>query len=312
MAAMGGVARVAEAIACDGLTKVYATGAIALDNLTLTIPHGASFGLLGENGAGKSTLVRLLMGFIFPTSGELRVLGETEVRRAHPRIGYLHERPYPELRLTARRYLAYMGELSGLWGADNRRRVDATLARVDLTGAANARIATYSKGMAQRLGIAQALLADPRLLVLDEPTSGLDPYSQWAVRRTITGLRTQGVTILLCSHDLAEVEALCDEVGVLSHGRLVRAGALADLIRADASGDVVDIVLEEGEPAGEVVARLGLDARVIAADGARLRVAAPDQVEVLAALVAARTPIHSLNPARRTLEDVYLDATGKK
>jgi len=120
------------------------------------------------------------------------------------------------------------------------------------------------------------------------------------------------VTILLCSHDLAEVEALCDEVGVLSHGRLVRAGALVDLIRADASGDVVDIVLEEGEPAGEVVARLGLDARVIAADGARLRVAAPDQVEVLAALVAARTPIHSLNPARHTLEDVYLDATGKK
>jgi len=294
MVAMGGVAQVAGAVACDGLTKVYATGAVALDNLTLTVPQGASFGLLGENGAGKSTLVRLLMGFIFPTSGELRVLGETEVRRAHPRIGYLHERPYPELRLAARRYLTYMGELSGLWGADNRRRVDAVLARVDLTGAANVRI------------------ANPRLLVLDEPTSGLDPYSQWSVRRTIAGLRAQGVTILLCSHDLAEVEALCDEVGVLSHGRLVRAGALADLVRADASGDVVDIVLEEGEPAGEVVARLGLDARITAADGARLRVAAPDQADVLAALVAARTPIHSLNPARRTLEDVYLDATGKK
>ena len=300
------------AVACDGLTKVYATGAVALDNLTLTVPQGASFGLLGENGAGKSTLVRLLMGFIFRTSGELRVLGETEVRRAHPRIGYLHERPYPELRLTARRYLTYMGELSGLWGAANRRRVDAVLAQVDLTGTANARIATYSKGMAQRLGIAQALLADPRLLVLDEPTSGLDPYSQWAVRQTIAGLRRQGVTILLCSHDLAEVEALCDEVAVLSHGRLARVGALADLVRADTSGGVVDIVLEGGEPAGEVVARLGLGARVIAVDGDRLRVAVADQADVLVALVAARTSIHSLNPARRSLQDVYLDATGKK
>jgi len=132
------------------------------------------------------------------------------------------------------------------------------------------------------------------------------------VRQTIAGLRRQGVTILLCSHDLAEVEALCDEVAVLSHGRLARVGALADLVRADTSGGVVDIVLEGGEPAGEVVARLGLGARVIAVDGDRLRVAVADQADVLVALVAARTSIHSLNPARRSLQDVYLDATGKK
>lgn len=197
-------ARTAAAVSCAGLAKVYCTGAAALQDVTLTIARGASFGLLGENGAGKSTLVRLLMGFIFPTLGELRVLGETEVRRAHPRIGYLHEHAHAELRLTARQYLTYMGQLSHLWKTTNRRRVADVLEQVDLGATADRRIATYSKGMLQRLGIAQALLAGPEMLILDEPTGGLDPYSQWAVRQTIAAPRRQGATILLCSHDLTE------------------------------------------------------------------------------------------------------------
>src|SRR5215471_20025412 len=127
-------------VTCMGLTKIYQTGIVALDDLTLTIEPGMSFGLMGENGAGKSTLVRLLMGFIFPTKGQLSVLGESEVRRAHAQIGYLHERPYVELRFTGRRYLAYMAELSGLWGSANRQRVSSVLEQVDLAASADEKL----------------------------------------------------------------------------------------------------------------------------------------------------------------------------
>src|SRR5260370_13668910 len=132
-------------VTCEGLTKIYRTGIVALDNLTLTIEPGMSFGLMGENGAGKSTLVKLLMGFIFPTKGQLSVLGETKVRRAHSRIGYLHERPYVELRFTARSYLTYMAQLSGFWNEKDHQRVQSVLEQVDLSAASDERLATYSK-----------------------------------------------------------------------------------------------------------------------------------------------------------------------
>src|SRR5215467_6985199 len=227
-------------VTCDRLTKIYQTGVVALNELTLTIEPGMSFGLMGENGAGKSTLVRLLLGFIFPTRGQLRVLGEADVRRAHARIGYLHERPYVELRFTARRYLTYMAQLSGFWGAANRQRVQSVLDQVDLSAAADERLTTYSKGMLQRLSTAQTLLTDPVLLILDEPTNGLDPYSQWKVRQIIAELRKQGKTILICSHYLAEVEMLCDTVGILQHGKLVKCGVVSELVHTQ---NTVEIVL---------------------------------------------------------------------
>lgn len=296
----------AAVVTCVGLTKVYQTGAIALDELTLTIEPGMSFGLMGENGAGKSTLVRLLMGFIFPTKGQLSVLGETEVRRAHSRIGYLHERPYVELRLTARGYLTYMAQLSGLWDAVNRQRVQSVLEQVDLSAAADERLATYSKGMLQRLSIAQTLLTDPQLLILDEPTNGLDPYSQWQVRQIIAALRKQGKTILICSHYLAEVEMLCDTVGILHHGRLVQSGAVNELMYTK---NAVEIVLAEGHIARDIVTRLDLAEYVIEMQNNLMRVNAESQGSVLAALVAANVQIHSLNPISRTLEEVYIDIT---
>ncbi|HEX6479889.1 MAG TPA: ABC transporter ATP-binding protein [Ktedonobacteraceae bacterium] len=294
------------AIACVDLTKIYESGAVALNELTLTIERGMSFGLLGENGAGKSTLVRLVMGFLFPTRGELRVLGETEVRRAHGRVGYLHERPYVELRFTGQRYLTYMAELAGLWGAVRRERVAAVLDEVDLSEAANKRLATYSKGMLQRLSIAQALLTDPELLVLDEPTNGLDPYSQWKMRQIIGELRRQGKTLLICSHYLAEVETLCDTVGILQRGRLVQYGEVAKLVQAQ---NMVEIVLAGDLIAGDVIAGLGMDGQVISMENNVLRIAAAAQDDVLATLVAASIPIHSLNPVNRTLEDVYIATT---
>ncbi len=294
------------AIECTDLTKTYNRHTIALNNLTLTIEHGTSFGLLGENGAGKSTLVRLLMGFIFPTSGRVRVLGEEQVARAHSRIGYAHERPIFETRFSGRRYLSYLGKLAGLWGMANSSRVQEVLEQVDLQDVVDRAISTYSKGMLQRLAIAQALLTDPELLILDEPTSGLDPRSQWEVRQIIAALRKQGKTVLLCSHYLAEVETLCDAVGILRRGELILSGTVADLLH---SQDAVEIVLANDQSASEIVARLGLAEQVIEAQGNLLRIHGKTQAVVLAALVGAEVAIASLNPLSQTLEEVYVRTT---
>ena len=291
---------------CVGLTKIYQTGTVALDNLTLTIGAGMSFGLMGENGAGKSTLVKLLMGFIFPTKGQLSVLGEKEVRRVHTRIGYLHERPYVELRFTARSYLTYMAQLSGYWNVKGHQRVQSVLEQVDLSAASDERLSTYSKGMLQRLSIAQTLLTDPQFLILDEPTNGLDPYSQWQVRQIIAALRKQGKTILICSHYLTEVEMLCDAVGILQNGKLVQSGAVSDLVHPQ---NAVEIVFPQASLASDIITRLGIQEHVIEAQNNFLRINIESQNRVLTALVAADVQIHSLNPVCQTLEDVYIHST---
>ncbi len=293
-------------IECTELTKTYGKSVVALNNLTLTIEQGASFGLLGENGAGKSTLVRLIMGFIFPSSGRIRVLGEEKVSRAHSRVGYAHERPIFETRFSGRSYLAYLGKLAGLWGAANSGRIGQVLEQVNLQEVADRAIGTYSKGMLQRLAIAQALMTDPELLILDEPTSGLDPRSQWEIRQIVAALRRQGKTVLLCSHYLAEVEALCDTVGILRRGEMILSGTVADLLH---SQDVVEIVLANDQSASDVLARLGLAEQVIEAQGNLLRIAGKAQSTILSSLVDAGIGIASLNPLSRTLEDVYVQTT---
>lgn len=292
-------------IECIDLTKAYGPRITALNNLSLTIEQGTSFSLLGENGAGKSTLVRMIMGFIFPTSGTLRVFGEEHVALAHTRIGYVHERPIFENRFTGRAYLTYLGQLSGLWDDVNRVRVQALLEQVNLHEAADRRIGTYSKGMLQRLAIAQALLTNPELLILDEPTSGLDPRSQWEVRQIIAGLRREGKTILLCSHYLSEVEALCDSVCILRHGHLLLNGNVADLLH---SRGIVQIVLAQDVDGAKIVQALGIVEQVMEVQGNLLRIADTAQANVLARLVNGHVPIVSLTPVNRTLEEVYVDA----
>lgn len=293
-------------IECVDLTKAYGARVTALHNLTLTINQGTSFGLLGENGAGKSTLVRMIMGFIFPTSGTIRVFGEERVALAHPRIGYVHERSIFETRFTGRAYLTYLAQLSGLWDQANKARVQTLLELVNLHEAADRNTGTYSKGMLQRLAIAQALLNNPELLILDEPTSGLDPRSQWEVRQIVAGLRKEGKTILLCSHYLSEVEALCDSVCILRRGRLILSGAVADLLH---SQGIVEIVLANEQDAANVVARLGLSEQVTETQGNLLRIPDSAQATVLAQLVNANIPIVSLTPVNRTLEEVYVRTT---
>ncbi|HLI08605.1 MAG TPA: ABC transporter ATP-binding protein [Ktedonobacteraceae bacterium] len=297
----------APVIECVEVSKEYGKRITALKNLTLTISEGTSFGLLGENGAGKSTLVRLIMGFIFPTSGRVRVLGEERVARAHPRIGYVHERPIFETRFKGREYLHYLGELSGLRGAAKQRRAREVLELVSLQEVADRPVGTYSKGMLQRLAIAQALLTDPDLLILDEPTSGLDPRSQWEMRQIIAGLRRQGKSILLCSHYLAEVEALCDAVAILRQGELLLSGTVADLLHAQ---NVVEIALAQDQSASAVAAQLQLSEQVMEAQGNLLRIPGVEQQRILAALVQAHIPISSLNPLSQTLEEVYVQITG--
>lgn len=293
-------------IECIDLSKAYTKRTTALSNLNLSIGEGMSFGLLGENGAGKSTLVKLIMGFIFPTAGRVRVLGEEKVARAHTRIGYVHERPIFETRFSGRASLSYLGKLAGLWGAASRARIDEVLSLVNLREAADRAVGTYSKGMMQRLALAQALMTDPDLLILDEPTSGLDPRSQWEIRQIIAALRKEGKSVLLCSHYLAEVEMLCDAVGILRHGQLILSGTVADLLH---SQDVVEIVLAQDHAASVVAVRLDITDQVIDAQENVLHVSGKAQSAVLAALVNAGIDIVSLNPLTRTLEDVYVQTT---
>ncbi|MBV9711314.1 MAG: ABC transporter ATP-binding protein [Ktedonobacteraceae bacterium] len=293
-------------IECTDLTKTYSRRVTALNNLTLNINEGASFGLLGENGAGKSTLVRIIMGFIYPTSGSIRVLGETQVARAHSRIGYVHERPIFETRFTGRSYLTYLAQLSGLWDTANTARVSQLFSRVNLSEAADRPLGTYSKGMLQRLAIAQALLTEPDLLILDEPTSGLDPRSQWEVRQILASLRKEGKTLLICSHYLAEIEALCDTVGILRRGTLLLHGKVDDLLH---SQGIVEITLASDLSVADIAARLQISDSIVETQGNLLRIIDSSQQTVLARLLSANIPIVSLNPVSRTLEEVYVSTT---
>ncbi len=291
------------AIVADGLTKTY-PGVTALDRLDLSIEVGEAFGLLGENGAGKSTLVKLVLGFLKPTAGRLTVFGRPPVA-ARPRLGYLPELPHYDLAFSAHAYLRFLGALSGLSGQRLRRQVDGCLDLVGMRAHAHGRLGVFSKGMLQRVGIAQALLADPDLVILDEPTAGLDPRGQYEIRQVILDLRAAGKTLLLCSHILAEVEEVCHSVGILRRGRLVQQGAVADLLRRS---DQVEQDVGDALPAAQA-ALAGQDGQVQVEAG-RLLLPRALQPTVLQALLAAGIPIQSLTPAHDTLEQVYLRATG--
>lgn len=294
------------AIECSELTKFY-HNTPALQDLTLQIKYGESFGLLGENGAGKSTLVRLIMGFIFPTSGYVRLLDQVDILKAHARIGYVHERPIFDPRISGRKYLLYQGRLIGLRGLSGQQRVEDILTRVNLAEAATRPVGTYSKGMQQRLAIAQALLTDPELLLLDEPTSGLDPRSQWEIRQIIQGLRAKGKTIFLCSHYLTEVEALCDTIGIMRRGKMILSGVVTDLVQ---SKNIVEIKLAEHLDAHALLTRLDISSQsTLELHSNVFKIRGEDQQMILSKLVQANIPIVSLSPINHTLEEIYVEAT---
>ncbi|HUT35712.1 MAG TPA: ABC transporter ATP-binding protein [Planctomycetota bacterium] len=203
----------------------------AVDQLTLEVHRGEVFGLLGPNGSGKSTTIKLLLGLLFPTSGAVRVLGrpprDVSVKA---RLGFLPEETYLYPYLNAAETLEFFGRLSGLSRPERRRRVGALIEMVGLGHVRNRPLREYSKGMARRIGLAQALVNDPELLLLDEPTTGLDPLGAREVKDLILELKRRGKTILLCSHLLAHAEDVCDRIGILYGGRLCVAGSVGDLL----------------------------------------------------------------------------------
>ncbi len=217
------------------LTKDYAVGFWrkrpyrALDRLTLEVEAGEVFGFLGPNGAGKTTTLKLLMQLVFPTSGHAEILGrplgDLAVKR---RIGYLPENPYFYDHLTAEELLTYFAALFGYRGADRRARASRLLDEVGIGAERRLQLRKFSKGMLQRVGIAQALINDPELVILDEPMSGLDPLGRREVRAMILGLRDRGCTVFFSSHVLSDAEALCHRVAILANGRLVLQLALPD------------------------------------------------------------------------------------
>jgi ABC-2 type transport system ATP-binding protein len=276
---------------------------IALDQLSLEVPPGSVFGLLGPNGAGKTTFLRLVMGFLFPDTGEID-RGELEPSS----IGYLPERAFYPPRSSVRRYLTTMGKLAGLRGQRLQHSVAGLLQQLDLSHAATRKLGACSRGMLQRVGLAQALLGDPPLLLLDEPAQGLDPAGQKFMRDQILALHRAGKTVILSSHHLDEAARVCTHVGVLSHGNLVRTGPLETIL---APRPRVTMTVGSMPPA--LAGRLhALDAGIAVAD--HLITLDGDAVShkaaVLGLLLEAGVDIRQLGEQVASLEDVYLEATG--
>jgi ABC-2 type transport system ATP-binding protein len=252
MTAMGAPgAGLPPAVVCKGLTKKYGTLS-AVSGLTLTIGRGVVFGLLGPNGAGKTTTILMLLGLTEPTSGTVRVLGMDPTRRAldvKSRVGYLPDAVgfYPTM--TGRENLRYTARLNGLDRAAGEQRVAEVLDTVGLTARADDRSGTYSRGMAQRLGIADALIKRPDVLILDEPTVGLDPQAADMILGTITSLASeQNVTVLLSSHLLTQVQAICHRVGIFVRGSLVAAGTIDELAERHGGRIVIEVATSHGDP----------------------------------------------------------------
>ena len=219
-------------------------------DLDLRIEPGEVYGLLGPNGSGKSTTLKIILGLVSPTRGCTEIFGrDSRLVKSREAVGFLPENPYFYKYLSGEETLRFFGRLCGLGGAGLRNRMDELLALVGLTNARKRRLGTYSKGMLQRIGLAQALIHDPRLVVLDEPTAGVDPAGSREIRDLILDLKRRGITVLLSSHLLAQAQEICDRVGVLADGALVREGRLQELIAienqtelivADASSDLIE------------------------------------------------------------------------
>lgn len=300
-----------EAIEILGLEKSYEVGfwrkrpKRALDPLHLSVHEGEVFGYLGPNGAGKTTTLKLLMGLVFPTAGTARILGmELDDPALRAQIGFLPEHPYFYDYLTARELLEYYAQLSGVPGKERSSRVEEMLARVGLNDAGRLQLRKFSKGMLQRVGLAQAILHEPKIVFLDEPMSGLDPMGRREVRALIEQLRQEGKTVFFSTHILSDAEALCDRVAVIHQGNLRGVGAVADLT-SKTRGKIEILFQGEAAPAG--FATLGAEIRV---SGEIVRAALPAENQEIALEILRRERIKltSLYPVRGSLEDYYIEA----
>jgi ABC-2 type transport system ATP-binding protein len=283
-------------------------GKVAVEDLSFELHRGEVFGFLGPNGAGKTTSIKMLLGLVAPTSGQATLLGaRIGDRRARARVGFLPEHFRFQDWLSGREMLRFHGRLYGLRGAALAARVEALLARVDLVDAAHRNLREYSKGMLQRVGLAQALLNDPEIVFLDEPTSGLDPIGRRLVRDLIRELRGKGTAVFLNSHLLGEVEATCDRVVFIKRGRTVRE------VRMDDTPTGLGVTIEVGEAGPAVREGLGRFGTITAADGNRLTMHVAGEAvlpEIAAWLVANGAALYRLNAARPSLERLFMDVMG--
>ena len=241
----------AAPVEIEHLTKVFKIPmrrerVVAVRDLSIKVEPGEVYGLLGPNGSGKSTTLKILLGLVSPTRGQTKVFGEDSTWvRSRNDVGFVPENPYFYKFLSGAETVRFFGKLSGMGGAVLEARVKELLELVGLTEAGDRRVGAYSKGMLQRIGLAQALVQDPGLLVLDEPTAGVDPVGSREIRDLILELKARGKTILLCSHLLSQVQEICDRVGILARGQLVREGRVEDLLAVQ---DRTEVVLEKVSP----------------------------------------------------------------
>jgi ABC-2 type transport system ATP-binding protein len=239
------------AISIQNLTKVYPIPfkrekVTAVRDLSLAVEPGQVYGLLGPNGSGKSTTMKIVLGLVTPTAGKTEIFGrDSTTVESREDVGFLPENPYFYKFLTGAETMAFFGKLCGLRGAKLRERTKELLALVGLENAADRRLGGYSKGMLQRIGLAQAMVQEPRLLVLDEPTAGVDPAGSREIRDLILDFKKRGITVLLCSHLLGQVQEICDRIGILHQGVLVREGRLGDLISIE---NQTELILENATP----------------------------------------------------------------
>ena len=303
----------------DQLTKDYEVGfwrkrkVRALDGLSLQVNQGEIFGFLGANGAGKTTTLKLLMRLMFPTSGQARILGHDIADLAmHSQIGYLPENPYFYDYLTAREFLDYCGQLFGSTKPARKQRTAELLARVHLdTKSWDVQLRKFSKGMLQRVGLAQALVNDPTIVFLDEPMSGLDPVGRREVRDLIAGLRQEGKTVFMNSHILSDIEVLCDRVAILKRGKLAHVGHLDELRRGAGETDRIEVVAT-GTQTAPLLQQLGDSDKFqvsSTASGVRIELADEQHVdEVIVALRRAGGKLVSVQPVRQSLEDLFVES----
>lgn len=298
-----------SAIEILGLEKTYSVGfwrkrpKRALKPLNLTIEDGEIFGFLGPNGAGKTTTLKMLMGLVFPSGGTARILGKPIGDPAmQAQIGFLPEQPYFYDHLTARELLTYYGQLSGLTAKEVQHRVPEMLHRVGLQDSSNTQLRKFSKGMLQRVGIAQSILHNPKVVFLDEPMSGLDPMGRHEVRDLIEQLKHEGKTVFFSTHILSDAEALCDRVAILNLGELRKVGAVADLTAA--MGGRIELVWH-GTKIPQSLTALGAECHTTG-DTVRALVPESSQDASLDALRKEGLRLISLTPLRTSLEDYFV------
>ncbi len=300
----------ALAIETENLTKDYPFGFLnlktkrSLEGLTMQVEAGEVFGFLGPNGAGKSTTIKLLVGLIFPTLGTARILGKP-IRdiEMHREIGYLPEQPYFYDYLTATELLDYFARIHNLTAVDRRERVERMLKKVGLETARKIQLRKYSKGMLQRVGLAQAILHDPQVVILDEPMSGLDPVGRREVRDIILELKREGRTVMFSTHILADAEMLCDRVGVIVGGKLRGVGAPGEIVEMKTQG--MEILFEYAGTGTSAAALLGKATR--AGNRYRLQVAEGELYGALEQLRAAEAKILSVAQLKPTLEEYFMN-----